>query len=142
MYYLKIEELVVQYKLKRVKDLKNKVYFNVEKFTTFIKGNLEEYAWIIQKYSIIIRARKIQQNKDLCTFECASNETIFQESIDAYTSLLKAFVNDIDKNIIKEILLPLKNGRKPLPSYNESIANFEEVKKVLKEIHPPLDYFM
>ena len=48
----------------------------------------------------------------------------------------------IDKNVVRKVLLPLRNTKKPLTSHSESIENIEEVIKALKIVDPPLDHYM
>ena len=87
---------------------------------------------------------KTHYYEDLYAFEYTPDENVFQECIELWLSLLKSFFieDDIDKEIVKKNLLPLKNSRHPPSPHSESILNFDQVKKALQEADPPLDYFL
>ena len=128
------------FKRRTYKDFKTKIHFDVERLETFIQNDVKQIEMIFKKYSYFTRPGKIQYAEDLYAFEYVSNETVFQESVDAWASLLKSFVPKIDKDIVKNILLPLKNSRKSPAPHRESIVNFYRVKKALKQLN--LDYFI
>lgn len=83
----------------------------------------------------------MQYYEDLFAFVYTSNATTFDKSMDAWCLLMKPLVN-VDKSILRKVLLPLKNSRKQSSPHSEVIENYQEIRNVLENADPPLDQYL
>ena len=110
-----------------------KVHLETDKLIEFLVERVDEEEERIQKFKALISPAKEQYYEDLFAFTYSSNYGIFKKSIQAWCTLLRAITAYIDEDVVKDVLLPIKNTRKPPPSHKEIIENFEEVKNALKK---------
>jgi len=123
--------------------LKLKVQLDIDELERFLTEWIDHDDRILNKYEDLISPGKIQFYEDLFAFEYTSDDNTFQESLDAWASLMKSFVNNgVNMEILKNVLLPLKNTRPYPPPHRDIIQNYDEVEQRLKMTEPPLDYLL
>lgn len=122
-------------------DVKLKVHFDLRALINFIEKEKRRDKNRILKYGQLLSPGEVQYYEDLFAFVYTSNDKVFQKSVNAWASLL-ASMTHIDKHILTNTLLPLKNTRKDPSPHIESIQNYYEVINMLKRAKPPVDYFL
>lgn len=123
-------------------DIKLKIKFDPVKLVEFIQeeSRLDEQRKKTIEKTLMLPS-EIQFFEDLYEFEFTSDDAAFDKSFDAWTYLLKSMV-DIDKDILRSILMRMRNTKRSFIPHNESIENFDEVVAALKQADPPYDHFI
>lgn len=121
---------------------KLKVHFNIYKLKKYIQMTVKDEDTDTKNTKGYMLPSIMQYYEDLFEFTHTNNETIFQSSINSWEILLKSIIPAIDKEIISDVLSPMRNTRK-LPSlHGDSIVNYNDVSNALKKYGPSFETFL
>ena len=86
------------------------------------------------KYKSLYDPAKALAYEDLFRFEYTDSEYIFQQSFEAWCAFFLQTFGDIKAPIVERVLLAYKNStsRPPRSPYEETIYNFDDVKKTFE----------
>jgi len=108
-----------------------KVYFNIHNLISYLRKTVKDEENDIEYTKEHVAPSAVQYYEDLYEFGYTNNETAFQNSIDTWEMLLKSFIPFVDKDIISDVLLQMKNTRKLPLAHKDTIVNYDEVSKAL-----------
>ena len=112
---------------KKYNNLPLKIKFDKFGLIKFMQKAVKRDRKNFANYKQLAYPSKIQYYEDLFAFEYTSNLTIFEQSMDAWTMLLKSFV-DVDRSILKDKLESLRNIRPYPETHVNTMENFYQVK--------------
>ena len=82
-------------------------------------------------YKSLYDPAKALAYEDLFRFEYTDSEYIFKQSVEAWCAFLQTF-GDIKVPTVERVLLAYRNSRPPRSPYEETIYNFDDVKKTFE----------
>lgn len=130
------------FKRRQSPSLEVKAHVHVDKLQEYLHFRQKsDYKHREENNGNTVQISDAQYYEDLFAFTTSSDPDVFQASVKSWHKLLWRLLK-VDHNILINVLLPLKNTRKPPSAHVRLIHNFYEVKHALEKSEPALDHYL